>query len=181
MPVRTLPSDSALKTIGKGPSLTLLVVTFIWPVIATSLDTASSNVILIVADLDGLIKSPSLSPETFTSTIFGPVSSDKIVAADGRVPASKPVMNLSLMVNLSFVPPKPVKLSRFAVDFIVTSNANELANVTEVISDAARLLAELPSINQSSFVQSIFSGFIASAPKRSRSCPFSVNTRVVSA
>ena len=149
--------------------------------IATPAETASSNVMLIVADFDGLMKSPLLKPETLTSTILGPVSSDKIVALDGRVPASRPVINLSFMVNLSLVPPNPVKLKRFAVDFIVISNAKELANVTEVISDADKLFADEPSINQSSFDQSIFSGFIASALKRSKSCPFNVRTRVVSA
>ena len=125
--------------------------------IATPADTSSSRVITIVADLEGLIKSPLASDDTVTLSIFGPVSSAKIFSPLGRVPTSNPVIKPSLIVNVSFVPPKLFLASKGASDLIVTSSANELARLMLEMLDEVKLDPEPPSIFHANFDQSILS------------------------
>ena len=149
--------------------------------IATPADTSSSRVITIVADLEGLIKSPLLSADTVTLSIFGPVSSAKIVSPVGSVPASNPVIKPFVIVNVSFVPPKLVLASKDASDSIVTSSANELARLMSEMLTEVKLDPAPPSIFHAKCDQSILSAVRSFESSKSKSCPLSVKTRVVSA
>ena len=168
VPVNSFPSCSALNTMGYGASATLFVVVFICPVIATPADTSSSKVMTIVADFEGLIRSPSLNPVADTLTIFGPVSSARIATPIGSV-ASNPVMKPSVMVNVSFVPPKLFFASSVASDFIVITSASELAKLILSISLDVKKDPEPPSIFHANFDQSILSAVKFADDMRSKS------------
>ena len=169
VPVNSFPSCSALNTMGYGASATLFVVVFICPVIATPADTSSSNVMTIVADFEGLIRSPSLNPVADTLTIFGPVSSAWIATPLGSVVASSPVMKPSLMVNVSFVPPKLFFASSVTPSFILISSASELAKLILSMSLDVKKDPEPPSIFHANFDQSILSAVKFVDDMRSRS------------
>ena len=136
---------------------------------ATPADTSSSRVMTIVADLEGLIRSPSIKLVTDTLKIFGPVSSAKIVFPLGSVPASNPVIKPSVIVNVSFVPPKLSLTSKGASELIVTSSANELARLMLEMLDDVKLDPEPPSIFHANSDQSILSAvrFVESIKSRS--------------
>ena len=136
---------------------------------ATPADTSSSKVIMIVADLDGLMKSPLERPDAVTLTILGPVSSARIATPLGSVVASNPVMKPSVMVNVSFVPPKLFFASSVAPDFIVISSASELAKLILSISLDVKEDPEPPSIFQANFDHSILSAVKFADDIRSKS------------